>query len=67
MYSTKKLKELRIKNQISIDDMAKKLNISPSYYCLIENKKRKLYYTMAIDIANIFDKKPDEIFYKKNS
>jgi len=65
MYSTNKLKELRVKNNLTVEEISRKLNISPSYYCLIENKKRKLYYTMAIEIANIFNTTPDKLFLEK--
>ena len=68
MYDTLKLKKMRKKYGYSIKDMANKLNISVSYYSLIENKKRNLYYDLAIKIAKIFNLKPDDIFYnKKNS
>ena len=43
--------------------MAKELNISKTYYWQIEHNQRRLSYDMAIKIANIFSKKPDEIFY----
>lgn len=66
MYSTKKLKELRLEKKYSVKYMADVLNICPAYYCLIENKKRKLYYEMAIKIANIFDVKPDDLFYSED-
>ena len=66
MYDVKKLKKLRIEKGYSIKDMSDFLNISTAYYCLIENKKRNLYYDMAIKIASIFNMKPDELFYKKD-
>ncbi len=59
-----KLKELRIKNNLSYDDMAKKLKISRCFYWQIEHKKRRLYYYMAKNIAKIFKLKPDDIFYE---
>ncbi len=59
----KKLKEIRLKEKLTYEQMAKKLNISKTYYWQIENKKRKLSYNMAIKIANIFKTKPDNIFY----
>ena len=43
--------------------MADKLNISKSFYWQIENKKRRLSYETAIKIANIFNTKPDSLFY----
>lgn len=62
MYKTDKLKQLRIKKGLTIYDIANMIDISPSHYSLIENKKRNLTYDMAIKIANVFDKKPDDIF-----
>ena len=68
MYSTDKLKKKRIDYGLSVEKISLMLNISPSYYSLIENKKRKLYYSMAVQIANIFDTTPDDLFLiKKNS
>lgn len=64
MYSTEKLKKLRIKNKLTIYDMAKILNISASYYSLIENNKRKISYVLAIKIAKCFNKTPDQLFLK---
>lgn len=58
------LKELRIKNNLTSEMMAKKLNISKAFYSQIENNKRKLYYDMAIRIAAIFNLKPDDVFYE---
>ncbi len=64
MYKTDELKRLRKEYNYTIYDMAKKLDISFSHYSLIENNKRKLSYEMAIKIARIFNKKPDDIFLK---
>ena len=58
-----KLKELRIINNYSVVQLAKKIGISPSYYWQIENKKRRLYYSIAVKIAKVFNLKPDDIFY----
>jgi DNA-binding XRE family transcriptional regulator len=66
MYDVLKLRILREKNNYTVKNMADMLNISPAHYCLIENKKRNLYYDMAIKISNIFNLKPDDIFYKKD-
>jgi putative transcriptional regulator len=62
MYN--KLKQLRLKNNLTTQDMAYKLNISKTYYWQIENNKRKLSYEMSIKIGNIFKKKQDNIFYE---
>lgn len=66
MYDMEKLKLVRKANNYTIYDMANKLNISPSFYCQIENKKRRLFYDTAINIANIFNMRPDELFYSDN-
>lgn len=59
------LKKLREEKGYSYKDMADMLEISKSYYWQIEHKNRRLYYDMAKQIATIFGKKPDEIFYEK--
>ena len=66
MYDMEKLKKLRAQKNYSIKEMADRLNISTAYYCLIENKKRNLYYDMAVRISDIFGLRPDDIFYKKD-
>ena len=58
-----KLKELRKRGKITSDFISKQLNISKAFYSQIENGKRRLTYDMAIKIANIFNMKPDEVFY----
>lgn len=59
----KKLKELRKKKGYTVLDMANKLNISTAYYSQLENRRRKLSYEQAVEIAKIFKKKPDQIFF----
>ena len=59
----KTLKDLRIKNNIKIKEIAALLNISEPFYSQIENGKRTLTYAMAKKIASIFKLKPDDIFY----
>ena len=59
-----KLKELRMKVGFSDSDMAKMLGISKTFYWQIENGKRKLKYSMAIRITEIFGLKPDDLFYE---
>lgn len=58
-----KLKELRIKNNLTVEKMAKLVGISYTYYWQIENGKRNLYYSLAIKIAKVFNLKPDNIFF----
>ena len=60
-----KLKKIREKNGLSYEDMANKLGISKCFYWQIEHKKRRLYYDMAKKIAQIFDIKPDDLFFEK--
>ena len=57
------LEKLRLKNNYSYQQMADMLNISKSYYWQIEHNNRRIYYDLAIKIAQVFDKKPDELFY----
>lgn len=63
MYDMKKLRKIRKENKYTIYDMAKILKITPSFYSQIENKKKRLFYDMAIKISAIFNMKPDQIFY----
>ena len=61
----KTLKNMRKKHNYSHKDMAEKLHISKTFYWQIENKKRRLSYSMSVQIANIFKTTPDKIFYKE--
>ena len=65
LYSMEKLKKIRKATGLTVYDMADKLGITASFYSQIENKKRRLFYDMAVKIASIFDVSPDEIFYIK--
>ena len=58
-----KLKKLRNKCGYTMQNMADMLKISKPYYSQIENNKRNLSYNLAIKISNIFNLKPDDIFY----
>jgi len=60
-----KLKDLRLANNYSYQDMADKLKISKAFYFQLENKQRRLHYERAVEIAKIFKLKPDDIFYEK--
>ena len=60
----KTLKELRKNNNLSSKDMAEKLCMSKAFYSQIENRTRRLSYDMAIKISEIFNSKPDKIFYE---
>lgn len=50
---------------LTVSEISKLIGISSTYYWQIENKQRRLYYELAIKIAKIFNKKPDEIFYEE--
>lgn len=58
-----KLKEIRIKKKITTKEMAKRLNMSQGYYCMLENGQRRMYYDTAKKIAKIFNLKPDDLFF----
>lgn len=62
-----KLRKLRNERNYTTEEMAKMLGISKPYYSQLENQVRRLSYDMAIKIAYIFDKKPDDIFYEQKS
>ena len=59
-----KLQNLRKKNKMSYEMVAKKIGICKTYYCQIENGNRRIYYDLALKIAKVFKKKPDAIFYE---
>lgn len=59
-----KLKELRLENGLTQAVMAEELNISKQYYSQIERGERRLTYEMAVKIANILKKTPDQIFLR---
>lgn len=58
------LKKMRLKNKLTYQNMADKLEMSKTFYWQIENGKRRLNYEVAKKIAAIFKLKPDDIFYK---
>lgn len=61
-----KLTKIREKQGLSYEDMANKLKISKCFYWQIEHKKRRLYYDMAKKIAEIFNMKPDDLFFENS-
>lgn len=61
MYN--KLKELRRTNNMTAREVAEKVGISKPFYCQLENCKRRLSYETALKIADVFDVKPDYLFY----
>ena len=59
-----KLQKYREKNNFTFQDMADFLNISKTYYWQLEKNKRRLSYKMAVKISEIFNLKPDDLFYE---
>ena len=57
------LKKRRLEKRYTCKNMAEILNVSKPFYWQLENGKRRLSYSMAIEIAKIFKTKPDQIFY----
>lgn len=51
-------------HKYSYQAMANTINVSKAYYWQIENKKRRLSYAMAVTISNVFNLKPDDVFYE---
>lgn len=63
MYNTEKLRKLRKEKKLTVYDMGKLLDITPSFYSQIENKKRRLFYDTAVKISLIFNMSPNDLFY----
>ena len=61
----KKLKDLRVENKYTIRVMSEKTGLSKSFYWQIENGVRNLTYENAQKISEVFNLKPDDIFYKQ--
>ena len=59
-----KLRELRVKNKYTSQQMADKLGISKSFYSQIETGSRRLTYNMAVRISAILKRNPDFIFFE---
>lgn len=57
-----KLKRTRLNHKMTYKEVADIVGISKEYYWQIENGKRRLYYELAVKIARVFGKTPDEIF-----
>ncbi len=57
-----KLREVRRNKGLTQREMAEKLKISKSYYCLIEKGKRGLSLELALKIAEILQKSIEELF-----
>lgn len=59
------LKDLRVKEGYTYQEMANKLGICKAYYWQIEHNNRRLSYELAKQIATILKVKPDDLFYKE--
>ena len=57
------LRQTRKEHNLTCQEVAKKVGICKASYWQIENGNRRIYYDLAIKIANVFDKKPDDLFY----
>ena len=58
-----KLRQYRLERELTYQEVADIVGISKEYYWMIENGKRQLKnYELAIKIAKVFHKKPDDIF-----
>jgi len=57
-----KLRENRLHKKMTYQEVADELGISKEHYWFIENGKRGLSYEMAVRIAKVFNKNPDDIF-----
>lgn len=57
-----KLKHIREQSGKNYQEVADEIGVSKPYYWQIENGKRRLSYELAVKIASVFGKKPDEIF-----
>lgn len=63
MYN--KLKQMRYKNNMTLQEVADKIGISKAFYCQLENGKRRMLYETAVKIASVFNVKPDYLFYEE--
>lgn len=58
-----KFRTLRKEKGMNLEEVARKLRVSKAYVSMIETGKRSLDYEMAIQMAQIFHIRPDEIFF----
>lgn len=56
------LKKVREEQGFTHQEVADAIGVTKPYYWQIENGKRGLYYELAVKIACVFKKTPDEIF-----
>lgn len=58
------LKTYRTKEGLSFQKMAELIGVSKAYYWQIENEERRLTYSLANKIADVFHARPDSLFYE---
>lgn len=61
-----RLKELRAKNNITQDDLAKKVNVTRQTIIAIENGKYNPSLQLAFSLAGVFKLRVEEIFEDDN-
>lgn len=59
-----KFRFLRKERGMNLEDIAKELHVSKAYISMIETGKRSLDYEMAIQMAGLFDVRPDDVFFE---
>lgn len=59
-----KFRFLRKEKGMNLEDIARELHVSKAYISMIETGKRSLDYEMAIQMAGLFDVRPDEVFFE---
>ena len=57
-----KLKQFREEAGLTQKQIAEKLGVSESYYCQLENNKRRMPLQLALDVSTILKKTPNDIF-----
>ena len=57
-----KLKQFREEASLTQKQIAEKLGVSESYYCQLENNKRRMPLQLALDVSTILKKTPNDIF-----
>ncbi|MGV8153395.1 MAG: helix-turn-helix domain-containing protein [Alkaliphilus sp.] len=62
-----KIHTVCIENNITLSELGRRIGKSKQYMSELSRGNIRLSYKMAVDIANVFDKKPDEIFLNEMS
>lgn len=65
MLVRKKLFQMRQTHNRTLQEMADMIGVSKPYYWQIENEQRGLSYDLAVKIAAVFGKTPDDIFLQE--